>query len=100
MIFISKMIPTADKGRFYAFGRVFSGIVHGGDKVRIQGPNYVLGSKNDISIKNIQRVVIMMGGKTEQVSDIPCGNTCALVGVDQYLLKQGTISTSETAHNI
>ena len=61
MIFISKMIPTADKGRFYAFGRVFAGIVHGGDKVRIQGPNYVPGSKNDISIKNIQRVVIMMG---------------------------------------
>jgi elongation factor 2 len=27
MVFISKMIPTNDKGRFYAFGRVFSGIV-------------------------------------------------------------------------
>ena len=26
-IFISKMIPAADKGRFYAFGRVFSGTV-------------------------------------------------------------------------
>jgi elongation factor 2 len=100
MIFISKMIPTADKGRFYAYGRVFSGIVHGGDKVRIQGPNYFPGSKNDISIKNIQRVVVMMGGKVEQIPDIPCGNTCALVGVDQYLLKQGTVCTAENAHNI
>lgn len=100
MIFISKMIPTADKGRFYAFGRVFSGIVHGGDKVRIQGPNYFPGSKNDINIKNIQRVVIMMGSKIEQVSDIPCGNTCALVGVDQYLMKQGTVATDDNAHNI
>lgn len=27
MVFISKMVPTNDKGRFYAFGRVFSGIV-------------------------------------------------------------------------
>ena len=25
MMYISKMVPTADKGRFYAFGRVFSG---------------------------------------------------------------------------
>merc|ERR1712126_78467 len=25
MIYISKMVPTSDKGRFYAFGRVFSG---------------------------------------------------------------------------
>lgn len=35
MVFISKMVPTNDKGRFYAFGRVFSGIVSSGQKVRI-----------------------------------------------------------------
>jgi elongation factor 2 len=34
-IFISKMIPSADKGRFYAFGRVFAGTVSAGQKVRI-----------------------------------------------------------------
>lgn len=27
MMYISKMVPTTDKGRFYAFGRVFSGKV-------------------------------------------------------------------------
>jgi len=100
MIFISKMVPTNDKGRFYAFGRVFSGIVATGQKVRIMGPNYVPGSKNDLSIKNIQRTVIMMGGKVDAVPDVPCGNTVGLVGVDQYLLKQGTIATAEDAHNI
>lgn len=100
MVFISKMIPTNDKGRFYAFGRVFSGIVRSGEKVRIMGPNYKPGSKTDLSIKNVQRTVLMMGGKVEQVPDVPCGNTVALVGIDQYLLKQGTLSTSEVAHNI
>jgi elongation factor 2 len=84
-IFISKMIP--DGGRFYAFGRVFSGTVSSGMKVRIQGPNYVPGSKNDLAVKNIQRVVIMMAGKYEGVPDVPCGNTVALVGVDQFLMK-------------
>lgn len=39
-VFISKMIPTNDKGRFYAFGRVFSGTIASGQKVRIMGPNY------------------------------------------------------------
>jgi len=92
MVFISKMIPTNDKGRFYAFGRVFAGTVSTGQKVRIMGPNYKPGSKTDLNIKNIQRTVIMMGGKTEAVADVPCGNTVALVGVDQYLMKQGTIS--------
>lgn len=34
MMYISKMIPTADKGRFLAFGRVFAGTVSTGKKVR------------------------------------------------------------------
>merc|ERR1711935_1219801 len=97
-MYISKMVPTSDKGRFYAFGRVFSGTIATGQKVRIMGPNYVPGKKTELWIKNIQRTVIMMGKYTEQVSDVPAGNTCALVGVDQYLLKSGTICTEETAH--
>jgi len=100
MIFISKMVPTNDKGRFYAFGRVFGGTVETGQKVRIMGPNYVPGSRNDLNVKNIQRTVLMMGGKVEAVADVPCGNTVGLVGVDQYLMKQGTISDHEDAHTI
>jgi elongation factor 2 len=97
-IFISKMIP--DGGRFYAFCRVFSGTVASGMKVRIQGPNYVPGSKTDLHVKNIQRCCIMMAGKFEGVPDVPSGNTVALVGVDQFLMKQGTLTTDENAHNI
>ena len=37
MMYISKMVPTSDKGRFYAFGRVFSGVCETGQKVRIMG---------------------------------------------------------------
>ncbi len=44
MVYISKMIPTSDKGRFFAFGRVFAGKVATGSKVRIMGPNYVPGA--------------------------------------------------------
>jgi len=100
MLYVSKMIPTSDKGRFYAFGRVFSGTVATGQKVRIQGPHYKPGGKEDLSVKNIQRTVLMMGRTTEQIQDVPCGNTVALVGVDQYLLKSGTLTTLEDAHNI
>jgi len=100
MLYVSKMVPTTDKGRFYAFGRVFSGTVRTGQKVRIMGANYVPGSKTDLFVKNIQRTVIMMGRFVESVEDIPAGNTVGLVGVDQYLVKSGTISDSETAHTI
>merc|ERR1711981_22148 len=43
MIYISKMVPTADNSRFVAFGRVFSGTIKTGMKARIMGPNYVPG---------------------------------------------------------
>merc|ERR1719337_276661 len=100
MMYVSKMVPTSDKGRFYAFGRVFSGTIATGQKVRIQGPHYKPGGKEDLNVKNVQRTVLMMGRATEQIADVPCGNTVALVGVDAYLLKSGTITTLDTAHNI
>merc|ERR1719221_1540712 len=100
MMYVSKMVPTSDKGRFYAFGRVFSGTIATGQRVRIQGPHYKPGSKEDLNTKNIQRTVLMMGRTTEQIADVPCGNTVALVGVDAYILKSGTITTLDSAHNI
>ncbi|KAF2077004.1 hypothetical protein CYY_001713 [Polysphondylium violaceum] len=94
------MVPTSDKGRFYAFGRVFSGVVRTGQKVRIMGVNYIPGKKEDLFLKSIQRTVLMMGRDTKQIEDCPCGNIIGLVGVDQFLVKSGTITTSEVAHNI
>merc|ERR1712176_977837 len=100
MMYVSKMVPTSDKGRFHAFGRVFAGTIATGQKVRIQGPHYKPGSKEDLNVKSIQRTVLMMGRTTEQIADVPCGNTVALVGVDQFILKSGTLTTIDTAHNI
>ncbi|KAJ9203647.1 hypothetical protein DTO280E4_2194 [Paecilomyces variotii] len=100
MLYVSKMVPTSDKGRFYAFGRVFAGTVRSGMKVRIQGPNYTPGKKEDLFIKAIQRTILMMGRFIEPIEDVPAGNILGLVGVDQFLLKSGTITTSETAHNL
>lgn len=100
MLYVSKMVPTSDKGRFYAFGRVYAGTVRSGLKVRIQGPNYVPGKKDDLYIKAIQRTVLMMGRSTDPIDDVPAGNIVGLVGVDQFLLKSGTLTTDETAHNL
>merc|ERR1719473_1592305 len=100
MMYISKLVPTNDKGRFFAFGRVFSGTVTMGQKVRIQGPFYEPGSKDDLHIKSVQRTVLMMGRTIEQIKDVPAGNTCALVGVDQFILKSATITDCEEAYNL
>src|SRR5271154_7510723 len=85
MLYVSKMVPTSDKGRFYAFGRVFAGTVRSGLKVRIQGPNYTPGKKEDLYVKAVQRTVLMMGGKVDPLEDCPAGNIVGLVGIYQFL---------------
>jgi len=100
MMYVSKMVPTSDKGRFFAFGRVFSGKVATGMKARIMGPNFVHGKKEDLYNKAIQRTILMMGRYQEPIEDVPCGNICGLVGVDQFLVKTGTLTTFEDAHNM
>ena len=42
----------------------------------------------------------MMGRYVESIEDVPCGNIAGLVGVDQFLVKTGTITTFENAHNM
>jgi len=100
MMYVSKMVPSSDKGRFFAFGRVFSGKVATGMKARIMGPNFVPGKKDDLYNKSIQRTMLMMGRYTEPIEDVPCGNICGLVGVDQFLVKTGTITSYEHSHNM
>ncbi|KAJ7551842.1 hypothetical protein O6H91_06G031400 [Diphasiastrum complanatum] len=95
MLYVSKMIPASDKGRFFAFGRVFAGKVSTGLKVRIMGPNYVPGQKKDLYTKSVQRTVIWMGRRQESVEDVPCGNTVALVGLDQFITKNATLTNEK-----
>jgi len=42
----------------------------------------------------------MMGRTVEFISDVPCGNTVGLLGVDQYIMKTGTISDHVDAFTI
>ena len=100
MMYVSKQVPTSDKGRFYSFGRVFSGVVKTGMKVRMLGANWKPGSKYGEYEDNVSRTVLMMGRKTEFIPDVPAGNLCSLVGIDKYITKTGTITTSKEAHNI
>lgn len=98
ILHISKMVPTSDKGRFYAFGRVFSGTVKSGPKIRIQDPT-TFPERRTIRFVHqpIQCTVLMMG---RYIGGCLAGNVVGLVSVDQFLLKSGTLTASETVHNM
>jgi len=42
----------------------------------------------------------MIGKEAKRITDVPCGSTIALSGIDKYLTKTGTISDCEEAHCI
>lgn len=94
VMYISKMLPCVHSGRFLAFGRVFAGTARMGEKVTILGPNFVAGNKVDIYESTITGCELVLGRKKEQTSAIDCGNTGALVGIDKFLLKNGTVTTA------
>lgn len=97
MFYTSLMVP-ADKnggGRFNAFGRIFSGTIKAGDKVTIMGENFEPGkNKNVVFGKNVQKVVKMVASKTHTLESASSGQIIALCGIDQYLLKSGTITSN------
>ncbi|TDL17484.1 P-loop containing nucleoside triphosphate hydrolase protein [Rickenella mellea] len=100
ILYVSRMVPTSDNGRFYGFGRVFSGTVRSGTMYRIQRPKYWPGHKDDLAVKAIERAILMMGRYVEPIEDCPAGNVIGLIGVDHCLHKSGTITSSETAYNM
>merc|ERR1712226_1301823 len=62
------------------------------------------GPQDDEAAKGIKSCdpngILMMGRFVEQIEDVPCGNIVGLVGVDQFLVKTGTITTYDQAHNM
>ena len=96
MIFISKMFPAEGSGKFIAFGRVFSGTVRHGQKVKILGPEYEFGEKKDIFRASVQRTIVMMGRSTKAVDECTCGNIVGLVGLDSFIVKTATVCDQDS----
>ena len=94
MLYVSKMVPTTDNSRFYSFGRIFSGTVRAGMKINILGPDYTATQGRRIKNVTIQSTSVMMGSKMQTMDEVPCGNTVCLSGIDENLVKTGTITTS------
>lgn len=99
IMYVSKMVLNG-KSSFIAFGRVFSGTISVGQKVRIMGTNYMSGTKEDINEKKINSIVLMNNETLENITDVPCGNIVGLMGIDRYIFRSGTLSDHPDAHVI
>jgi len=71
MVYIFCLIPAIERNNIYAFGRVFSGTVATGQKVRIMGNNYQPDRQNEIGIASIAQTVPLQGRAVILINDAP-----------------------------
>jgi len=106
VFFVSKMIPTRDEKRMLCFGRIFSGTMKAGAKVRILAPGFdpskTHQSPGDLVIdKPIQRINVQIRFDSMESIDVaPCGNLVAAMGLDSYILKTATVTDCAEATTI
>ena len=98
MLYVSKMAKAAEKGRYIAFGRVFAGAASADSPIRIMGPNYLPGRKEDLfAHKRILGMIFFAGKRQEPVDCVIAGNIVGLTGIDHFLTTAGTLTSSQEA---
>ncbi|XP_053321413.1 elongation factor-like GTPase 1 [Spea bombifrons] len=100
-----------DKSTFIAFARVFSGVARKGQKIFVLGPKYdpikalhklspVCGPGEDLpSIPHmacctLDNLYLLMGRELEELDEVPAGNVLGIGGLEEFVLKSATLSTS------
>nr|XP_033776855.1 elongation factor-like GTPase 1 isoform X2 [Geotrypetes seraphini] len=101
----------ADKESFIAFARVFSGVVRRGQKIFVLGPKYDpaeilaklpsgcspasdLPSVPHMACSALENLYLLMGRELEELEEVPPGNVLGIGGLEEFVLKSATLSTS------
>ncbi|XP_076879155.1 LOW QUALITY PROTEIN: elongation factor-like GTPase 1 [Brachyhypopomus gauderio] len=96
---------------FVAFARVYSGVVRTGRKVFVLGPKYdptlALTTLSrgcspadapppvpHLACTTLDRLYLLMGRELEELDEVPAGNILGIGGMEEFILKSATISTS------
>ncbi|XP_041917809.1 elongation factor-like GTPase 1 isoform X1 [Alosa sapidissima] len=106
--------PAAeDEGRehFVAFARVYSGTVRRGQKVFVLGPKYdptqalrtlpegssaadPLPAVPHLACCSLDSLYLLMGRELEELEQVPSGNVLGIGGMEDFILKSATVSTT------
>ncbi|XP_037102539.1 elongation factor-like GTPase 1 isoform X1 [Syngnathus acus] len=96
---------------FIAFARVYSGVVKKGQRIFILGPKYdpaqglsmlpehcspsdSLPEVPHLSCCSIENIYLLMGRELEELEEVPSGNVLGIRGLEDFILKSATISTT------
>ena len=91
VIHVAKLYPTEDRSRFDVYGRVFSGSTKPGQRVRVLGESYTVEDEEDMTIQEISDLWIYESRYRFRTPSITAGNWVLIGGVDESIMKTGTI---------
>ncbi|XP_016307707.1 elongation factor-like GTPase 1 [Sinocyclocheilus anshuiensis] len=108
---VKAAVEEENKEHFVAFARVYSGVVRKGQKVFVLGPKYdpslalralpegcsvadVLPSIPHMACCTVDSLYLLMGRELEELDEVPSGNVLGIGGMEEFILKSATISTS------
>jgi ribosome assembly protein 1 len=75
--------------------RIYSGTVKVGQEVYVYGPKYDPAYPDlHISRAKIERLFLIMGKGLEDLSEVPAGNIFGILGIQKYVFKTATLSSS------
>ena len=92
-----KLYTDTDGQSFSAFGRIYSGIVRPGDRVKVLGEAYSPDDDEDMALATVSAVSIPRGRRRTEVNMARAGNWVLLDGVDANIAKTATIVSAEGA---
>lgn len=92
-VHIMKLYSALDGASFYALGRVFSGTIKVGQRVRVLGEGFVLHEDEEDSAVEVVKGLSLPGGRyTISVSSAPAGSLVLIEGIDATIKKTATIT--------
>ncbi|KAF9898863.1 U5 small nuclear ribonucleoprotein component [Lobosporangium transversale] len=100
MIHITKLYNSADGERFEAFGRVMSGTVRTGQRVRVLGEGYTVDDDEDMTVQTVESVSIFESRYRIEAQSVVAGNWVLLGGVEQSITKTATITSADRTEDL
>lgn len=100
MIQITKLYNSADGEKFDAFGRVMSGTVRAGQRVRVLGEGYTIDDDEDMTVQTVESVSVFESRYRIDTQSVVAGNWVLLGGVDQSITKTATITSTDISEEL
>ncbi|KAJ2313548.1 hypothetical protein H4S02_000399 [Coemansia sp. RSA 2611] len=97
VIAVAKQYPSSDASQFYALGRILSGHIQTGQKVRVLGEGFAPGDDEDMAVATVSDAWIYCSRYKIPVSGLGAGAWVLLGGVDASISKTATIVDMDVA---